>query len=343
MFLSFFKSYKGLAVAVGLAAMTLSSCDSSFVYEDLRPCIPQYMVKLSYSHNLANENRVEQVEAAEVYAFDADGNLVESVKADKQTLIDNDWTLPLNLERFQAYDLVVWGGLVTESPFALDGTRSVTSKEDLTCRLNTEKDEDGNEISKKTFPPLFHGTKQVTYSVEDGPEVYEAPLMKNTNTVNVIVRKKSGEVVEDGYYVVEVTDANGVMDHQNNVSGENVKYIHTSYESVELPQPNGEGGEAVHTTQAGHWQFHTARLMKNSPATIKINLGESGINLVNTKLVDLLLAAKAKEAPDMDDQEYLDRQDTYTIDFTLRVEENWSVFEIYVNNWIVVVNDIIWY
>ena len=143
--------------------------------------------------------------------------------------------------------------------------------------------------------------------------------------------------------MVEVTDANGVMDHQNNVSGENVKYIHTSYESVELPQPNGEGGEAVHTTQAGHWQFHTARLMKNSPATIKINLGESGINLVNTKLVDLLLAAKAKEAPDMDDQEYLDRQDTYTIDFTLRVEENWSVFEIYVNNWIVVVNDIIWY
>ena len=41
-------------------------------------------------------------------------------------------------------------------------------------------------------------------------------------------------------------------------------------------------------------------------------------------------------------QEYLDRQDTYNLDFTLRIEENWTVFEIYVNNWVVVINDIEW-
>ncbi|MDE5807274.1 MAG: FimB/Mfa2 family fimbrial subunit [Muribaculaceae bacterium] len=339
MYLKKLKPVKGVALfAAGFLALTLSSCDNSFVYEDLRACIPEYKIRLSYDHNMAFTQQNEKVEAAEIYAFDPDGNLATVVTADKQTLIDNKWTLPITLERNKTYDIVVWGGLVSNSPFSLDGTRAVSSKEDVTCRLITEAD----GTSSKEFPALFHGIQSVTYTVEDGPETMTVPLKKNTNTVDVAIRKETGEVVEDGYYVVEITDANGVMDHQNNVSGSQVKYNPVSFTSTELPLPNGQGGEQAQTSQAGVSQFHVARLMENSDARIKIFLKESGIKLVDMKLIDLILAAKASEAPDMNPQEYLDRQDTYKLDFTLRIEEDWSVFEIYVNNWIVVINDIEW-
>ncbi|MDE6273143.1 MAG: FimB/Mfa2 family fimbrial subunit [Muribaculaceae bacterium] len=342
MFLSFLNQYRGAALAAGFVGLALCSCDSSFIYDDLPPCIPEYKVRLLYTYNMQNVNRVDQVEAAEVYAFDSDGNLSASVKADRQTLIDNAWTLPLELERSKKYDIIVWAGLTDDSPFSLDGYRSFASKEDLTCRLNTKIDEEGSITSDMVFPPLFHGATSVKYEVEDGQEVYEAPLIKNTNTIDVIVRKSNGEPVEEDYYFVEMTDANGVMDCANNVSGDNIQYHHASFASEQLPLPDGEGDLQSQTSEAGRWQFHTARLMKDSSARLKISLGHSNINLIDTGLIDLLLASKAYEAPYMDDQEYLDRQDSYSLDFKLRVDEKWAVVEIYVNDWLVVVNDVEW-
>lgn len=338
------KPVKGVALmAAGLFAFALTSCDSSFVYEDLRPCIPEYKIKLSYDHNMAFAEQNEKVEHAHIFAFDADGNLAEVVTADKQTLINNNWTLTFkNLERDKAYDIVVWGGLVDNSPFSLDGTRAISSKDDLTCRLATETDDDGNPVSSKSFPALFHGAGSVAYSVEDGPEVMTMPLKKNTNTIDVAIRKTTGEPVEEGYYIVEITDANGVMSHKNEVSGSTIKYNPVSYTSSQLPLPDGQGGEQEKTTEAGVSQFHVARLMENSDANLKITLHESGIKLVDMKLIDLILAGKEAVAPKMSDQEYLDRQDTYNLDFTLRPEEDILVFEIYVNNWRVVVNNIEW-
>lgn len=344
MFLQNLKLRKGGALAAtGLLALMLASCDDSFVYEDLRPCVPEYKVKISYDHNMAYTDRTDQVEAAHVYAFDSEGHLAASAYADKATLAANNYTLALSgLNRFDSYDIVVWGGLTAESPFLLDGTRAIASKEDVTCRLTTDADEAGNQSSSKVFPGLFHGVYTHAFQVEDGEEIVNIPLKKNTNTVDVAIRKETGEVVEEGYYTVEIIDANGVMDHQNNVSGSQITYRPASYTSTELPLPNGEGGEQTATSQAGVSTFHVARLMENSDARIRINLGESGIKLVDMNLMDLILAAKDSEAPDMSVQEYFDRQDTYKLDFTLRIEEDWTVFEVYVNNWVVVINDIEW-
>ena len=57
------KPVKGVALmAAGLFAFALTSCDSSFVYEDLRPCIPEYKIKLSYDHNMAFAEQNEKVD-----------------------------------------------------------------------------------------------------------------------------------------------------------------------------------------------------------------------------------------------------------------------------------------
>lgn len=350
MFLPRLKPLKGVAVAAGLITLALTSCDSSFVFEDLRPCIPDYRVRLSYMKNMANEERASRIEAAEAYAFDEDGKLATVSTANLETLQKNDWTLPLNLERYKNYEVIVWGGLVSESPFGLDGTRAVTSKEDLTCRLQTVTDEDANDVSSKKFPGLYHGTTNVQYSVEDGVEERKVPMMKNTNDINVYVRKDTGEPVEEGYYVVELTDANGVMNHYNSVSGSNILYRHHTYTAGDFQIPNGLGGKDETASKAGKWEFSVARLMDNSDARMTIRLGDSNIVLVDEKLIDLihqayeLINPKSFTEPGqrMDFQEYLDRQDTYDFSYQLRIEEDWIHVSVYVNDWLIIKNDVEW-
>ena len=331
---------KGVAMAAaGLMAVALSSCDSSFVFEDLRPCVPDYRVRLSYMKNMANEERASQIQAAEVYAFDKEGKLVTVSKADYQTLKDNDWTLPLDIERFQDYDLFVWGGLTSESPFFLDGSRAVTSQEDLACHLATDSDEEHPNYSDRKFPGLFHGTTSVSFTVEDGTEERTVPMMKNTNDINVLIQKETGAPVEEGYYVVEIVDANGDMDHQNNVSGDEVLYRQHTYTAGDFRIPDGYGGKEETYAASGQWEFSVARLMENSDARIRIRLGDSNITIFDDKLIDLLLSRKPSN---MDKQDYLDREDTYYLTFRLRVEEDWLHVSVFVNDWLIIKNNMEW-
>ncbi len=332
------KDYITNLFAVGVLSLFMTSCIIE-EHPQTPAYSPDYRVRLSYTHNMAYEERASQIEAAEVYAFDADGKLAAVSTADRQTLIDNDWTLPLNVERFKDYELIVWGGLVSESPFLLDGTRAVTTKEDLTCRLRTVTDEDANDVSSKKFPGLFHGTTSVSYMVEDGVEERTVPMVKNTNDIHVLIQKDTGKPVEEGYYVVELTDANGVMDHQNNVSGSNILYRHHTYTAGDFQVPDGYGNKEESTAPSGKWEFSVARLMENSDARMEIRLGDSNITLVDEKLIDLIELIK----PDnITLQEFLDRQDTYYLTYSLREDEDWLHLAVFLNDWLIIRNDIEW-
>lgn len=339
MFLSILKQRKGAAWAMAaMMSLALSSCDSSFVYEDLRPCVPEYRVKLSYDYNMSGAQKVSDVHAAEVYAFDKEGKLAAVSRADRQTLIDNDWTLPINLERFQDYDLVVWGGLTDESPFSLDGTRAVTSKEDLTCRLGTETDASGRNVSSNRFPShLFHSTKTVRYEVEDGPEERTVDLIKNTNLIDVLIRSTRNEALVASDYNVEITDVNGVMGHDNSVSGE-VVYLPARWLDGDYNISDGEGG---YTTEAAHAvvaEMHHGRLMADSQAELLITRADNGEEFFRSKLIDLFMKLKNRIAPGMDLQEYLDRQDYYRIDLVLTTHVS-----VYINGYRIIENNMEWY
>lgn len=336
-----YKKWSTLLIAGAMAA-GLSSCNDSIVFDDLPECVPEYRVRLSYDHNMAFEERVNKVEAAEVYAFDADGNLAATATADLETLKENDWTLPLKLNRNQEYQLVIWGGLTMESPFRLDGSRAFSSFGDVICRLGTETDGEGHATSSSRLPALFHGTTTVTYTKEDGYEEYTAKLVKNTNQLDVVMRRKAGSPVGVSEYKVKVTDANGVMDHTNSVSGDDIHYLPVEIVEGNRRLPDGQGGQSQYTTQAVTAEMHVARLMKDSPARLIVNEAASGKEMFNVALVDLLLAAKENIAPNMDDQEFLDRQDEYDVELILPSDETWHGLEIYINNWVIVYNDIEW-
>lgn len=334
---------------LGMSAMTVltfSSC-SNFMHDELPACNPDYRVRLSYKHNMSYAERVDQVEAADVFAFDKDGALIAFVPSvDKATLQANDYTVSLKglgLERLKDYHVVVWGGLTVDSPFRLDGSRSYGSSGDITCRLNVELDEEGNCYNDKKFPGLFHGTTDVNYSEYENPEEYLCPLVKNTNVLDVTMRRKDNFTIGSEEFIVKVVDNNGTMSATNEVSGDDlIHYLNQEIQPGEYALPDGQGGFVDQTTNGAKTEVHLARLMENSEARLIVFSKVEGIEILNEKLIDLLRKAHDMSYPDMDFQEYLDRMDHFSVDLMMEIDTLFMNLSIFVEGWSVMKYDVEW-
>lgn len=336
-----FFSVAKLALAAALAACSLASCDS-VIYEDLKPCVPTYNVRLKYDRNMTGKNEVEYVRAANVYAFDADNKLVFSSVTDIATLEANDWVVPLEIPQGQPHRLIIWGALTDDATYTLDGTRAVESIEDLTCRVNTTVDDKGNNISKQELTDLFHADQTLTYTAEEGVEEQTVGLTKNNNFLRIVLRKQSGASISHGDYDFYVEEDNGVMGHDNTViRGEKLHYHPVSVNGYEYAIPDGHGGLTDVKVPAAIADLHIARLTPDSEGQIVIK-NKAGEDLIRADLMQLILAVKEFEAPDMGEQEYLDRQDEYTVHLVLDENEEWVRFEIYVNDWVIVYQSVEW-
>ncbi|MDE6792253.1 MAG: FimB/Mfa2 family fimbrial subunit [Muribaculaceae bacterium] len=326
-----------------IAALAFSSC-SNFMHDELPACNPDYRLRLSYVKNMAYSERVDQVEAAEVYAFDDEGNLKFFTVSDRAALEANDWTVSLKeAKRLTNYNIVVWGGLTSESPFSLDGSRSFNSSGDITCRLIPEIDEEGNSVNTKTFPGLFHGTTRVSYSDYENPEEYKVELTKNTNVLDVTLRRDDNFNIGPQEFIVKVTDNNGVMSSTNEVSGDaTIHYMSQTPQSGEYNKPDGQGGYLDETTLGALAEVHLARLMPDSQARLIVIQAEGNNEIFNEKLIDMLMEAKKYTYPDMDVQEYLDRMDHFTVDISMDIKDYFANLSIYVAGWAVMNYEVEW-
>lgn len=332
-----------MTICAGFAGLLLTSCHP-VIFDDLPECVPDYRVRLSYDRNMDFKERVNEVDAAEIYAFDSNGSLMEIGLADRKALEANDWTVPMKLKRFETYNLVVWGGLTDDSPFALGGTKSVEGTSDLTVHLGTnEKDEEGNNVSRQRLPPLFHANQSVSFSAEEGYEEQKVSLTKDTNTIEIILRKTDGTIITLDEVEVKIIDSNGVITYDNTLEGnDDIHYHAVSMIQGDYAKPDGNGGTLDETTKGIKAEIHLSRLMQDSGARLVIIEKETKKVLVDQKLLDLLEESKSHETPDMDMQEYLDREDKFNVDITFHVDAYYMHFNIYVNNWATVEYDVEW-
>ena len=66
---------------------------------------------------------------------------------------------------------------------------------------------------------------------------------------------------------------------------------------------------------------------------------ETGKTVLSIPLIDYALLVKGFYNRDMDDQEYLDRQDVYDMVFFLDESDRWLDAYIYINSWKVVMQN----
>lgn len=266
---------------------------------------------------MAFKNLVDsQVKEVSLYVFDENGKFVgiHSYRAD--TFIAQDYRMPLQLPAGK-YTFVVWSGLNdTYKPFSL--TPGVSTLNDLQVTVNSA-------VVEKKLDSLFHGIlKNVEITGQYEKEVI-VPLVKDTNTIRVILQDATGASgIDVNNYTFELIAKNSKFDHQNNVlSGDEI-----TFRPYRTENQAGVGAVA---------ELNTFRLMAQGiEYRLKITEKSTGKVLLNADLVEYL-TSPAIDLKGMTKQEYLDREDTFTVTYVFNGqtpdEKTFASVSIKMNEW----------
>lgn len=334
------------AAVAGLAPFT--SC--SDMREDLPVCELDYRLKFRYDMNLLFANAFHtQVGSVTVYAYDKQGKLAWTKSEKGKALANEDYTMDLNDVPPGEYDLVAWCGLDNdgqrpESFIVPQQTAGSSMRHEINCRMERKYEPGGDAYSDTDLYPLFHGTTHVKIEdrsaiTENRNVVYTLPVMKDTNTVRVILQQLSGEDMSVEGFTFRIEDNNGHMNHDNSLrDDEMITYKEWNAETGEAGIVLGDGARSEDTKiKVAIADLTVARLMTDHPMYLTIR-NPKGEIAARIPLVDYALLVKEQYPRKMTDQEYLDRQDHYTLTFFLDKSQKWLGTSIIINSWRVVLN-----
>ncbi|MCD8312701.1 MAG: FimB/Mfa2 family fimbrial subunit, partial [Bacteroidales bacterium] len=97
-----------------------------------------------------------------------------------------------------------------------------------------------------------------------------------------------------------------------------------------------EYSDRDYTFSAAVAEFTVARLVEDHDVRLTITNAEKDEVILSIPLIDIVLMVKDFYNQDMSDQEYLDRQDEYSLVFFIDDEGRWVDSYIYINTWRVV-------
>lgn len=329
-----------LLTAVVVVFSTIS-CNSSIIFDSEGDCGVYYRIRFKYDYNMKFADAfVREVNSVRLFVFDSEGVLVEVVESlDQAALESGDFEIELELPS-GSYDLVAWCGLMQEESFDLlaQVTEGKTRIEELQVRMNRQYDESGNAFVEKDLLPLFHGSLHLEYSDIPGTYTETISLMKCTNVVRVVLQQLSGEDVDVDRFRFEITDSNGLMDWDCSLLDDEPLTYHpwslqTGYAGVEELQRA--------TTQVGVAlaEFTIDRMVDSASPILTVYNRESGEKVLQIPVADYALLVKGNYNAQMSNQEYLDRQDEYSMTFFLDEDGEWLSASVIINSWRVVINE----
>lgn len=301
--------------------LTMTSC--TWVKDENDDCPYGFWLQLCYSYNMLDVDAASKyVTDAYVYVYDMDGNFVKRIFVTQDILKAHNYRVEVDGLAEGNYQFVVWSGM-GNSQYAVSGdTKTI---DDFRLALAG-----ANNTSAKELPALFHGyLSDVHYS--DSYAVHEVELMKNTNQLAcLVVSVDDTEVPDPADYSMEVVAANGTMNAYNELVSDAV----ITY--------NPYIKEAVTIDDTDYGQLHgvkfnitTLRLMGDSDSRIILyrkSTGETIFNISFPEYIGMIGSLYTNMGRQISTQEYLDRQDFYTIVFFLSANFE-QLLQLQVNSW----------
>ena len=243
------------------------------------------------------------------------------------------------------YHLVTWAGLNDEASFSvLLVTAGESSLDELQCRMDRlySRAADGTAVVNSKLSALWHGevTKQ-SFSRAASSQVVTVPLVKNTNTIRIILQQMDGVTVEVDKFEFTITDDNGLMNYDNKLL-EDETLTYYPYYRMQGGTDMGiraDGDAEDSNISVAIAQITVGRLVVENNPRLTITNKETGEPVLSIPLVKYLLLTEA-EGHEMTNQEYLDRQDEYNMTFFLDESMKWINTSIIINDWVVRFNEL---
>ena len=320
--------------------LTFLSCTRSHIFEYEGDCDVYYDIRFKYDYNIKYADAfANEVRSLALYIFDEDGILIEKVvTTDKEELSKENFHIRLELPA-GCYTLLVWGGLGEEESFDMLADEEIgrTRIEELQVRMHRAYDDEGRAYSDKDLAPLFHGIMELDVVSEPGTYKKTMSLMKNTNVVRIVLNEMSGHAMDSKNFTFEITDHNGLYDYDNTrLDDEAITYkpwyieeIYADFDESSTRSTN------INTVLA---ELTIGRMMATESPILRVLNSQTGEQILRLPLAEYMLLIKGNYHKAMGDQEYLDRQDEYSL--TLFLDEGkWMSTQIVINGWRVVIND----
>lgn len=333
------RTISGLLPLLALLGAGLSSCHK--IHEDLPPC-PRNL-RFAYTYNMkfadafaremTNQSKAKQMQ---LYIYDREGRFLSS-----RTVAGDDLTansLPLDLAP-GTYRLMAWGGLdeadytrSTPRPGDLIGDWKMAVKADA----NDAADALANTVSRE-LPGLFYGLKELTLPLPEEEGDILLPLVKNTNKLRlVLIDTDGGTPLAPDDFTVEATTAVSDLDAANEPLTSGTFSWRPYYTGT--GRVDGTDGKPVYS--AAIYELNTLRLLDGTATSLRITRQGETAPFLSADLTGLLLLTRM-ESHDIGPQEYLDRQDEYTVLVYLdRRGGKTHYLEIIVNDWTIRLDDI---
>lgn len=323
--------------------MAMTGC--SLINDDLDACPAGLSVRFIYDYNLKFSDAFRhEVKSVNVWAFDsATGALAWSESASGEELKNADFALETPLPA-GTYDFVSWCGLKDNDDFGL-ATYTPKSKEELEVKLKTAE-ADGKNISRSHLPGLFHGMMlSETYTVrDDAPSLKTVtiPLMKDTKDIRVLLQRYDGTPLGEDDFDVDITIADAWLGWNNGVLADSplVTYGWWGKKFGQITV-NGSALNDKNIISGIVYELSSSRLMADATATLTVRRKADNEAIIEVPIIEYFLMVQGyyenEDGTPLTDQEYLDRQDDYSIIFFIDESNEWYVGAgIYINSWSVV-------
>ena len=301
--------------------MMLMAC--SWVKDDTDDCPSGFWLRLHYAYNILDVEAVQKyVNDAYVYVYDADGNFVKRIFATQQDLLANNHKVKVEGLTEGDYRFVVWSGL-GNSEYAVSG--DTQAQDDFRLSLvRTGMSYSGS------LPPLYYGALPVVH-YSSAYAVHDVQMMKDTNQMAcLIVPVAEGSEMDAGDYTMRVVAANSVIDAYNQpVAVEPTSYEPYVQENVTID--DDDYGEL----NGVKYSLTTLRMMSDRDCRLileKNSTGEQVFNISFPEYIGMIGSLYTNLGRPLSVQEYLDRQDFYTIVFYLSADLD-QLLQLQVNSW----------
>lgn len=329
-----------ILVTVGLS---MTSCNAILDEEDV-DCSVEFRVKFKYDMNMKFADAfANEVKSVVLYAFDKDGKFVYQRAEEGDILSEDGYDMPVEVQPGD-YDLVAWakgkGDETFSIPILAQGESTI---EELNCKMDRiySRAADGSAEVRSDLRPLFHGQvqRQSFSSRAATTQVATIQLTKNTNSVRVVLQHLSGESVDVNNFTFTIEDENGFMNYDNKLLEDEPLTYYAWHTDSGIADMDENGARATISVGVAVAELTVGRLvMENKPILTITN--KEGEKVLSIPLIDYALLVKGYYNRDMSDQEYLDRQDEYSMTFFLDENDKWASSSIIINSWKVVLDDV---
>ncbi|MEF2882418.1 MAG: FimB/Mfa2 family fimbrial subunit [Parabacteroides distasonis] len=299
-----------LIKSIGALTLTgLAACD--YIHDDsIAPC--EYRLRLVYDYNMKFTDAFQrEVDKASLFICDNKGNFIRRQDIEGAELKAN--SIAMDLEP-GTYQVLTWAGLDESSYQWPELTPGSSTIEEI--RVKTLREADATQPNELT--PLWHALDTLVIA-GDRHEEKEISLAKNTNKLRVVLQDTEGYSMDVKDFSFRIVADNGYMDYDNTLlDDDTISYLPYHTESVDIAA--GSADDRINGKPANQYvavaELNTMRLMAGENYRLIVRHKDWENDVLNVNLNQYLLLTQM-EGHDIPAQEYLDRQDEYSIVFFL--------------------------